>query len=203
MNFIHGVYLVTEPHDEIVDICVTAAQGGLDLIQVRDKRASTSRLVEAAGAIRSATGVPVIVNDDLEAAARVDGVHVGVSDARPADARDALGGEAIIGWSVNGIAQLDDVEQVRACDYLAVSPVWATPTKPDHEEPLGLEGVRMISARSSLPVVAIGGIDLERAAEAVAAGADAVAVVSAITRASDPCAAARALGAAVEEGRAR
>lgn len=201
MNFTHGVYLVTEPLDEILDISVAAARGGLDLIQVRDKTASTARLIEAAETIRSRADVPVIVNDDLDAAARVDGIHVGVRDVPPARARDVLGPGAIIGWSVNHIAQLDDLEQVRACDYLAVSPVWATPTKPDHEDPLGLEGVRAIAERSPVSVVAIGGIDLERATEAVAAGADAVAVVSAITRASDPRAAVRAFGAAVSRGR--
>ncbi|MBM9462824.1 thiamine phosphate synthase [Aeromicrobium sp. YIM 150415] len=203
MNFTHGVYLVTEPVDGITDIAVAASRGGLDLIQVRDKTASTAQLVEIAGMIRSRAGVPVIVNDDLDAAAKVDGIHVGVEDIPPARAREALGAEAIIGWSVNDIAQLDDVEQVRACDYLAVSPVWATPTKPDHEAPLGLEGVRAIAGRSPVPVVAIGGIDVERAAEAMAAGADAVAVVSAVTRASDPHQAVRALGAAVSRGRVR
>lgn len=203
MNFTHGVYLVTEPVDGIADIAVAAARGGLDLVQVRDKTASTAQLVETAGIIRSRAGVPVIVNDDLDAAAEVDGIHVGVSDVPPARAREALGAEAIIGWSVNDIAQLDDAEQVRACDYVAVSPVWATPTKPDHEDPLGLEGVRAIAGRSPVPVVAIGGIDLDRATEAVAAGADAVAVVSAVTRASDPHEAVRALGAAVSRGRTR
>lgn len=202
MNFAHGVYLVTEPIDDIEEIAVEAARGGVDLIQIRDKSAATEHLAELAERIRSRSGVPVVVNDDLDAAARVDGVHVGVNDVPPAQARRRLGSAAIIGWSINDVAQLDDMEQLRACDYVAVSPVWATTTKPDHEAPLGLDGVRAVVARSTVQVVAIGGIDMDRARQVVAAGADAVAVVSALTRADDPRTAAEAIGGAVSRGRA-
>lgn len=203
MTFHHGVYLVTEPRDDLAAIVTDAVAGGIDLVQVRDKTADTSTRIATVQDLRRRVAVPIIVNDDLDAAAQAAGIHVGVDDLPPSTARRVLGPHAIVGWSVNDPAQLDEADEIRACDYLAVSPVWATPTKPDHQPPLGLDGLRAVAQRTELPVVAIGGIDAPRAADAVAAGAEAVAVVTAITRASDPRRAAADLVAAVREGRSR
>ncbi|RLV56902.1 thiamine phosphate synthase [Aeromicrobium phragmitis] len=203
MKFEHGVYLVTEPSGDLAAIVANAVAGGVDLVQVRDKGASTGALIEIVQDLRRRVAVPIVVNDDLDAAQHAAGVHVGVDDLPPSKARRVLGPSAIVGWSVNDPGQLDEVEEMRACDYVAASPVWATHTKPDHQPPLGLEGIRAIAGRTDLPVVAIGGIDVARAAGAVAAGADAVAVVTAITRADDPRRAVADLVEAVREGRGR
>ncbi len=144
--------------------------------------------------------MPVIVDDDVEAACTAAGVHLGARDVAPAVARSTLGPGAIIGWSIGELAQLDDDEQLAACDYVAASPVWSTPTKPDAGPPLGLAGVRALAEglQGRLPLVAIGGIDARNAGDVIAAGADGVAVVSAICSADDPAAAAHALRAAVD-----
>lgn len=203
MKFDHGVYLVTEPLADLASVVAEAVSGGIDLVQVRDKAADTASLINTIQDIRRRVSVPIIVNDDLDAATRADGVHLGADDLPPTEARRVLGAAAIVGWSINDPAQLDDAEQVAACDYVAVSPVWATSTKPDHQTPLGLNGLRTIAQRTDRPVVAIGGVNAARAVEAVAAGADAVAVVTAITRSADPRRAAAELVEAVHEGRVR
>lgn len=201
-----SLYLVTEPRDDLEAVVAAAVDGGVTLVQVRDKQASTDRLVAEARRLRQrlAGRVPVVVNDDVEAAREADGAHVGTSDTTPAQARAALGPDAIVGWSLNDLTQLDDEAQLAACSYLAVSPLWPTATKPDHESPWGLDGLRAVVERVAgrLPVVVIGGIGPAEALEAVAAGADGVAVVSAITRADFPATAARALAEAVTRGRA-
>lgn len=198
------LYLVTEPHPRLADVVAAAVRGGATLVQLRDKTAEPherSDRLDAVRAVTAARGVPLVVNDDIELAARADGVHVGLDDVSPREARAALGPDAIVGWSVNDLAQLDDHEQLAACTYLAASPVFATGTKPDHTAPWGLAGVRRLADRSPLPVVAIGGIDTANAGEVIAAGAAGVCVVSAICRADDPFEAARALRAAVDERR--
>ncbi len=201
-----SVYLVTEPLVGLDDVVGAAVAGGAGIVQLRDKTATTRELAAAVTRLRPVTaarGVPLVVNDDVEAARFADGVHVGASDVPPAVVRAELGPDAVVGWSVNDVAQLDDDAAVAACTYLAVSPVWATGTKPDHEPPLGLDGVRAVVERVAgrRPVVGIGGIDATNAHEVVAAGAAGVAVVTAITRSPDPAEAARALRAAVDRGR--
>lgn len=209
-----AVYLVSAPDAtdrEVVEVARAAVAGGAGIVQVRAKGEQpddAARRAALALAVREACPAAlVVVNDDLDAAALVDGVHVGPDDADPVTCRRRLGRDAIVGWSLHDPAQLDDAAALAACSYVAVSPVWATSTKPDHSEPWGLDGVRRIVAAlrergHDLPVVGIGGIDHGNAAEVVAAGADGVAVVTAITAAPDPLGAARALRASVDGGRA-
>ena len=197
------LYLVTDPGTERLDDVVAAAvSGGATCVQVRDKHATTRALTDRARALRAVlpAHVAVIVDDDVEAARAVDGVHVGADDVPPSVARAALGSGAVIGWSINHLDQLRDKTQLAACDYVAVSPVWATTTKPDATEPFGLAGVRAVAdlLARRLPLVAIGGIDLDRAADVVGAGADGVAVVSAICSAADPRTAAEQLRRVVD-----
>jgi thiamine-phosphate pyrophosphorylase len=202
------VYLVTDPAcPDLGGMLEAAVDGGVTCIQVRDKQATSGDRARTARRLRAlvAGRVPVLVDDDLAAARDVQGLHVGPADLPPAQARVALGPAALIGWSVETVAQLDDDEQLAACDYVAASPVWATPTKTDADRPLGLEGVRALAARlgGRLPLVAIGGIDADNAADVIAAGADGIAVVRAIVFAPDPAGAARELRAVVDDALAR
>lgn len=202
------LYLVTDPSYEDLGSIVTAAiDGGVTCVQVRDKDGSEADRARAVRGLRDIlrADLTVLVNDDLAVARWGDGLHVGVDDVAPSVAREVLLPGAVIGWSINDVAQLDDTTQLDACDYVAVSPVWATPTKTDTSPPLGLDGVREVSARVAgrVPVVAIGGIDASNAVDVIAAGADGVCVVSAICGADDPRAAAVELRSIVDRALAR
>ena len=199
------LYLVTDPdlagERSLLDVVDEAAAGGVGLVQLRDKGAEARDLLALALALKTLLepkGVPLVVNDrvDVAAAAGV-GCHIGQSDL-PADAaRAILGDEAIIGLS------LDRVEQTRMADaarlnYVAHGPFAVTGTKADAGKPVGIEGIMRVRALTALPLVAIGGIDAINAADAVRAGADGVAVVSAVMAAQDPKAAASVLKDAVD-----
>lgn len=198
MTFDPRLYLVTGPVpllNVLEDVVAQALAGGATAVQLRDKTAdrdSLERQTRALAVIARSNGAALLVNDDLVAAAMADGVHVGISDARPEQARAELGETALIGWSINSLTQFDDLEALGASDYVAVSPVWATPSKKDASTPLGLDGVRAARARTpvGIPVVAIGGITAVNAAGVIAAGADGIAVMSAICSVDNPYAAA-------------
>ena len=197
------LYLVTDPsHDDLESIVVAAIEGGVTCVQVRDKHGTEADRALLVRRLRDVLplDVAVVVNDDLEVASWGDGLHVGVDDVPPSVAREALGPEAMIGWSINDLVQLADTAQLDACDYVAVSPVWATPTKTDTGVPFGLAGVREVATlvAGRLPVVAIGGIDASNAADVIAAGADGICVVSAICGSDDPRAAASRLRSIVD-----
>lgn len=186
--------------------------GGATLVQLRDKKAGTRRLIEEARAIKAAlqsSGVPLLVNDrvDVALAAAADGVHLGQDDMRPDDARALLGSHAIVGWTVRSQDEAD-AARLDLLDYVAVGGVFATASKDNAAAPIGLAGLRAIAgslkARAPhMPVVAIAGIDRTNAADVIAAGADGVAVISALALAGDPAAAARDLRAVVERALAR
>jgi thiamine-phosphate pyrophosphorylase len=197
-----GIYLVTaEPADaKTIDTVLAAVAGGVRLVQLRDKSADTERRIALLRQLHDqlrGSGTTLIVNDDVEAAIAVPGVgvHVGPDDLHPAEVRRRLGDRACVGWSIHSRDQLCDAAALRASDYVAASPVWPTPTKSDTTRPFGLNGVREL--RSSLPadtpLVGIGGINAVNAGEVINAGADGVAVVSAICAAPDPRAAAAEL----------
>ena len=138
--------------------------------------------------------IPLVINDriDIALACGAQGVHLGQSDMPVADARRLLPLHMFIGWSVE---TLDDVARSARLpvDYLGVSPVFATPTKTDTLHPWGLEGLHRIRSATQLPLVAIGGIHFGNARDVLLAGADGLAVVSAVCAAPDPCAAAGVL----------
>ena len=209
-GFDPSLYLVTDPDlvpaSGLVDAVRAAVAGGVTLVQLRDKEASGRQLVESARAIVEVLrplGVPLIVNDraDVAVAAGADGVHVGQSDLTVADARKIVGPDAIVGLSIETVNQAGAVDEVLAASYVAVSPVYGTPTKPDHGTPLGLEGLADVSRRCTVPVLGIGGIDVGRARAVIRAGAAGVAVVSAILARPDIKEAARALREAVDNAR--
>lgn len=205
------VYFVTDPtFSDLPRVAASAVAAGVTCVQVRDKD-DPDRLAATTVAVRLAVpaSVPVLANDDLAVARSVDGIHVGLDDVSPVEARRVLGDRAIVGWSVNTVEQLDDLDTLAACDYVAASPVWPTPTKTDTTAPFGLDGVRVLAARlrgaartggraRPIPLIGIGGISAATAASVVAAGAAGVAVVSAVGAASDPAAAAAAIRAAVD-----
>jgi thiamine-phosphate pyrophosphorylase len=166
---------------------VIAVESGATVIQLRLKGASTDKVVEVGRPFR---GLPVtfVVNDDVDAALelRADGVHLGRTDP---GAELALAEGLMLGTSAASVEEAAAGERIGA-SYVGAGPIWPTPTKPDADPPIGLDGLREICAAVSIPVVAIGGIDASNAADCIAAGATGVAVVRA---ASDM----RALGEAV------
>jgi thiamine-phosphate pyrophosphorylase len=177
------------------DVAHQALVGGAACIQLREKDVSTRFFVEEARKMKNLTArfrVPLIINDriDVALASEADGVHIGQDDMPYAEARKLMGPEAIIGLSVE---TWDDVVEAEALDvnYLGVSPIFETPTKTDTKGNWGLEGLARIKAYSRHPLVAIGGLNASNAKGVVMAGADCIAVVSAICAASDPLLASR------------
>ena len=170
-----------------VRAAVIAIEGGATVIQLRLKGASTEEVVEAGRPFR---GLPVtfIVNDDVEAALELeaDGVHLGRADP---GAERAVENGLMLGTSAASVEEARAGERVGAT-YVGAGPIWPTPSKPDADPSIGLDGLAEICAAVSIPVVAIGGIDASNAADCIKAGAAGVAVVRAV---SDM----RALGEAV------
>ena len=194
-----GLYLVTDrrlcggkPLEEVI---TGAVKGGVAYLQLREKDVSTRFFVEEAKRIKKLLEpykIPLIINDrvDVALACSADGVHIGHDDMPYEIVRKLMGQKAIIGLSVE---IWEDVEASQKLDvsYIGVSPVFSTPTKTDTKEPWGLKGLSKIKAYSRHPLVAIGGINESNVTEVVKAGADCIAVVSAICAAPDPEMAAR------------
>ncbi len=189
-----------------LEVIRAAIAGGATVIQYREKEGTTRQLVEEAQALRELTrqmGVLFIVNDRVDVALAVDadGVHVGQDDMPAPIVRKLMGPGKIVGVSVDNLEQALQAEQDGA-DYLGAGPIFATPTKPDAAPPIGVDGLAEICRRVSIPVVAIGGLNAENAAEVIRAGAAGVAVVSAVVAAPDVEAAARRLWEVVDAARA-
>jgi thiamine-phosphate diphosphorylase len=168
-------------HDEIVRMVLGA---GGRLIQLRDKEAGARDLLDAVRACLALTreaGARLIVNDrvDIALTADADGVHLGQEDMTVEEARDILGDKKIIGVSTHSLDQFRSALDTSA-DYIAVGPVYATKTKENPAPVVGLDLVREARKIADRPIVAIGGITHERAPEVIAAGADSVAVISAL-----------------------
>ena len=188
-----------------LEVARAAIEGGATAIQLRDKEATTRELIEAGLALRELTrerGVAFIVNDrvDVALAVKADGVHVGQDDMPAKLARRLMGPDKIIGVSASTVEEALQAETDGA-DYISASPVFSTPTKPDAAPPTGLEGLRAIVEAVRIPVVAIGGINEGNVEEVIRAGADGVAVISAVVGAPDIAAAARRLRQRIEAAR--
>ena len=201
-----GLYLVTDRglcgNRLLEDVAHKALVGGAACIQLREKDVPTRFFVEEARKMKALTTkfrVPLIINDriDVALASGADGVHIGQDDMPYAEARRLMGPKAIIGLSVE---TWNDVVEAEALDvnYLGVSPVFETPTKTDTKGNWGLEGLVRIKAYSRHPLVAIGGLSASNAKEAVMAGADCIAVVSAICAAPDPLLASREINEIIQ-----
>ncbi|WP_447527436.1 thiamine phosphate synthase [Vreelandella sp. TE19] len=173
-----------------------AVAGGVTVVQLRDKHASDATMIDQARrlkALLAGSGVPLIINDRLHVALEsdADGLHVGQSDAAVLSARQALGRHALLGLSINTLAELQNAP-LDTLDYLGFGPVFATISKQDHAKPLGFEGLATLTQASHLPSVAIGGLKAAHAQAVFDAGADGLAVISAICGTPDPYQAAQA-----------
>jgi len=194
----------------LADLARRMVAGGATLIQLRDKHGSTRRMIEAARAVKAVlagTGVPLVVNDRVDVAliAQADGVHVGQDDMRVEDARRLLGPKAIVGLSIKSVA-LADAAPLDQLDYVSVGGVYATASKDNPDPPIGVVGLRSIvnalrARMRHLPICGIAGIDASNAAAVIAAGADGVAVISALSMQADAEAAARELRGIIDKAR--
>ena len=195
------VYLVTDRGlsrgRSTLEIVEAAVNGGASVVQLREKKLETREFYEEGMKIIDflrSRGVPLIINDRLDIALALDaeGVHLGRNDMPLSVARKILGPDKIIGISINTPDHINE-EGARLADYLAVSPVFFTGTKEDITTPWELEGIKLARSLTDLPLVGIGGINRENAADVVIAGIDCVAVVSAIVSADNTEEAARDL----------
>lgn len=205
-----SVYLVTDPtlsngRTEL-EVVRAAAAGGIRLVQYRDKLAGKRLYLEKARALAALCrelGIDLLLNDHVDIASLVDcsGIHLGQDDLPTAEARLLLGPGKIVGRSTHDPAQAAAAIREGA-DYINIGPVFATNTKNTPVVPVGLDMVKEIARISTVPVTTMGGIGMDNAADVVRAGADRVAVVTAITQAPDIAEAARKLVQRVESAKA-
>ncbi|AHM05768.1 Thiamin-phosphate pyrophosphorylase [Roseibacterium elongatum DSM 19469] len=191
------IYVVTDPDAPLPqrDQAMAAARGGAWAVQIRDKTApdvEVARLVEALIEMLTPMGVRVFVNDRVEVA-RATGadLHIGQGDGDPLRARDRIAPDALLGLSIETVAQCARIPKGVA--YIGAGPFRATATKPDAAAPIGAEGLARIVAAAPVPSIAIGGLTSRDINTLKQAGAAGMAVVSAVTRAPNPEAATRAL----------
>ena len=187
------LYLVTDrelsQERSLEEVVSEAVAGGVTIVQLREKDASTGEFVELAFRLKEILrpyNVPLIINDRVDVALAVDadGLHIGQSDMPYEIARKLLGPDKIIGLSVENMDDLLRANELDV-DYVGISPVYGTPTKTDTAEPFGLEGLKEAVRLSMHPTVAIGGMNKQTAADVVATGCNGIAVVSAISSAEN------------------
>ncbi|MEA2119590.1 thiamine phosphate synthase [Halovibrio sp. HP20-50] len=200
MPFDLSLYLVTDAtlcrRVGLEQTVEAAVKGGVTIVQLRDKHASDEQMIAQAKrlkAVLAGTGVPLIINDRLKVAlaSQADGLHVGQSDTLAEEARNVMGQGAIIGLSINTLEQLQ-AAPIELLDYVGLGPVFATVSKQDHAQPIGFDGLAALVKACPLPSVAIGGLKADHAISVQRAGANGLAVISAICGQPDPYQAARA-----------
>ncbi len=210
MDFDPNLYLVTDrplcAGRDLLDVVAHAVAGGVTMVQLREKHATTREFLELARRLKALLDpmdVPLLINDRLDIALAVDtsGLHVGQGDMPYADARRLLGPDKIIGLTIDSEDELRVAEGLDV-DYLGVGPVFPTTTKENPSPVVGLEGLTRARGFSRHRIVAIGAINVDNAAQVMATGVDGVAVVSALCSAQDPRAMARALRREVDMGAA-
>jgi thiamine-phosphate pyrophosphorylase len=177
------------PKEHLLDMARLVIKGGADILQLRAKAESDEEILRIAPPIRDlagASGIPLIINDRPAIAGQLDaaGVHVGQDDMSVADARQTMRIKGTVGKSTHSEQQIAQTLAEKP-DYIAVGPVFATPTKPDYS-PVGLGLVRYAAEHVKIPFFCIGGIKLENVDEVIATGARRIVVVSGILLASDP-----------------
>ena len=204
-----SLYLVLDPTlcapIGMVETARVAVAGGATLVQLRDKTATTRKRIETGRALKAAlagSGVPLIVNDDVEAAIAIgaDGVHVGQGDMPVAEVRRRIGPGMILGLSIGSPGQARALDH-HLVDHVGVGPVFPTSTKPGHPPAIGFAGLAAVAAASPVPVVGIGGLKIQHVGDTLAAGASGLAVVSAICGQPDPKAATADLATAIRRAR--
>ncbi|MEE0962428.1 MAG: thiamine phosphate synthase [Bacteroidales bacterium] len=188
-----SLYLVTDRDltlgRSLEEVVAKAVEGGVTMVQLREKGASTGEFVSLARKLMQILhplNIPLIINDrvDVALAVNADGVHIGQSDMAYEDARRLLGKDKIIGLSVESFEDIE-IANTLDVDYIGVSPVFATQTKTDTAKPFGLDGLRKAVVKSIHPIVGIGGMNKETAADVMQTGCDGIAVVSAICSAEN------------------
>lgn len=178
--------------------------GGADVVQLRENDLSEHELLDLASALKAVASeakVKFIVNHciDVALACGADGVHLGWRSLKAEDARKALGAGAIVGVSAHSLMEILGAEYGGA-DYVHYGPIFDTPSKRDRLKPLGLDAIRAAKAKTTIPIVAVGGINEANAADVIAAGADGIAVISAVMAAPDAQVAASHLKREIEFG---
>ena len=188
-----GLYVILDPSvcpgQSLDDILKEAAGAGAKLFQYRNKSASMKEAYAEALALRKVAaelGVTFIVNDrcDLALAVGADGVHLGQGVLPYRYARTTMGVGKLIGLSTHNPEQVQEADRLKP-DYIGFGPIFKPGSKQDHDPVVGIQGLRQIQPLTSLPIFAIGGITAENVAEVMRAGADGVAVISAIVAAPD------------------
>lgn len=192
--FPYRLYLVISEADcrnsNYLQVAEQAIKGGVDIIQLREKNLSTAQYTAKAIRLKEITdkyNIPLIINDNLETAMSINafGIHVGNNDKTPTEIRNVWKGCQSLGYSIECIGQLQNKE-TQTADCLGISPVFNTATKKDTIVEWGLDGIKTIRSLTTKPLIAIGNINLENAEAVIKAGADCLAVVSAICSAPDP-----------------
>lgn len=192
--FPYPLYLVISEQDcypqSWLHVAEEAIHGGVDIVQLREKNETPARFLEKAKKLKRITdryGIPLIINDAVGIALEIEawGVHVGQNDCQPLEIREKYGQQIQIGWSLENLAQLDS-EQMRAVDQLGVSPIFATKTKTDTITEWGISGLCQVRNLTEKPLIAIGRMDLDTIESTWQAGANSIAVVSAICKSNDP-----------------
>jgi len=205
----YSLYLVTDRGlclgRNLIDIVKAAVKGGVTVVQLREKEAETREFLSLGMNIKdilAGKNIPLIINDriDIALALDADGVHLGNNDMPYEIARKILGPDKIIGLSAECVEDAVEADRLRA-DYIGVSPVYTTPTKPELETGLGIQGLQEIRKVTRLPLVAIGGMKVYNCREIIENGADGIAVVSGICSAPDPEKAAKDLINEIKKGK--
>lgn len=188
---------------DLISVATAAIRGGVDIVQIREKGLSDTAFLQLAQSLSDALQeyqVPLIVNDRLAIARAIhaDGIHVGNADLSPVVIKEVWPDIPLVGYSLESFSQLWS-EQAAAADYLGISPVFRTPTKTDTITEWGLEGISRIRTNTVQPLVAIGNMNRMNAQDVILAGADCIAVVSAICGADDPYRAASEIREQIEK----
>ncbi|EPO0010758.1 thiamine phosphate synthase [Vibrio alginolyticus] len=192
----YRLYLVTDDQQDLATlkrVVRKAVEGGVTMVQVREKHGDVRAFIERAQAVKDIlkdTNVPLIINDRVDVALAVDadGVHLGQSDMPATIARELIGPNKILGLSIETEDQLAEADSL-PIDYIGLSAIFATPTKTNTKKFWGIDGLKMALETTSLPIVAIGGINESNIPQLSATGVHGLALVSAICHAEDPKAA--------------
>lgn len=207
-----SLYLVLDPvlcggFDGMVATASASVKAGATVVQLRAPGWKKRELVCCARELKKVLtpfSVPLIIDDDADVclAADADGLHVGQRDLEIHDARAIIGPDRILGLSVSNLEELAGADTA-VTDYLGVGPIFATATKPDAAPAMGYDGLAAVTSATTLPTVAIGGIKAQHAADIIRAGADGIAVVSAICGQADPAQATAELKSLVDAALAK
>ncbi|WP_425670373.1 thiamine phosphate synthase [Vibrio owensii] len=189
----YRLYLVTDDQQDLATlkrVVRKAVEGGVTMVQVREKHGDVRAFIERAQAVKDIlkdTDVPLIINDRVDVALAVDadGVHLGQSDMPATIARELIGPNKILGLSIENEEQLAEADSL-PIDYIGLSAIFATPTKTNTKKHWGIDGLKMALETTSLPIVAIGGINESNIPQLSATGVHGLALVSAICHAEDP-----------------